>query len=106
MIRRVIVLEEAAREIEAAIDFYEAAEPGVGAYFRDSIIADLRRLEHYFGQHALHFGFHRAGSIEPCRTASLMPSTIGTTRQPARWLQSSTCGGIPPESDDLADRKT
>ncbi len=60
MIRRVIVLEEAARDIEAAIDFYEAAEPGVGDYFRDSIIADLRRLEHYFGQHAVHFGFHRA----------------------------------------------
>jgi plasmid stabilization system protein ParE len=60
MIRRVTVLEEAARDIEAAIDFYEAAEPGVGAYFRDSIIADLRRLEQYFGQHAVHFGFHRA----------------------------------------------
>jgi hypothetical protein len=40
--------------------FYEAAESGVGDYFRDSIIADLRRLEHYFGQHAVHFGFHRA----------------------------------------------
>ena len=38
----------------------EAADPGVGDYFRDSIIADLRRLEHYFGQHAVHFGFHRA----------------------------------------------
>lgn len=60
MIRRVIVLEEAARDIEGAIDFYETAESGVGDYFRDSIIADLRRLEHYFGQHALHFGFHRA----------------------------------------------
>jgi len=60
MTRRVIALEEAAHDIEAAIDFYEAADPGVGDYFRDSIIADLRRLEHYFGQHAIHFGFHRA----------------------------------------------
>ena len=30
MIRRVIVLEEAARDIEGTIDFYETAEPGVG----------------------------------------------------------------------------
>jgi hypothetical protein len=35
MTRRVIVLEEAAHDIEAAIDFYEAADPGVGDYFRD-----------------------------------------------------------------------
>ncbi len=60
MIRKVIVLEEAARDIEAGIDFYEAAEPGVGLYFRDNIIADLRRLAHYFGEHAVHFEFHRA----------------------------------------------
>ncbi|MHC5066753.1 MAG: type II toxin-antitoxin system RelE/ParE family toxin [Planctomycetota bacterium] len=60
MIREVIVLEEAARDIEAGIDFYEAADPGVGLYFRDNIIADIRRLAHYFGEHAVHFGFHRA----------------------------------------------
>ena len=60
MIREVIVLEDAVRDIEAGIDFYEAAEPGVGLYFRDNIISDLRRLAHYFGEHAVHFGFHRA----------------------------------------------
>lgn len=60
MSKRVVVLEEAARDIEAGIDFYEAAEPGVGAYFRDTIVAEIRRLAHHFGEHAIHFGFHRA----------------------------------------------
>ena len=30
MSKRVVVLEEAARDIEAGIDFYHAAEAGVG----------------------------------------------------------------------------
>ena len=102
MIRRVIVLEEAARDIEAAIDFYEAAEPGVGDYFRDSIIADLRRLEHYFGQHAVHFGFHRA--LSDCfphaiyywddETTRTVVAVLDMRRDPSRI------------HDELADRET
>ena len=38
----VSVLAEAASDIERGIDFYDAIEDGVGLYFRDSIIADLR----------------------------------------------------------------
>ena len=60
MNRNVVVLEEAALDIERGIDFYEAAESGVGLYFRDSIIADIRRLGFYFGEHRVHFGFFRA----------------------------------------------
>jgi hypothetical protein len=29
-------------------------------YFRDSIIADLRRLSVYFGEHRIHLGYFRA----------------------------------------------
>jgi hypothetical protein len=47
MKKHVVVLEEAASDIERGIDFYNAIEDGVGLYFRDSIIADLRRLGVY-----------------------------------------------------------
>jgi hypothetical protein len=60
MTRKVIVLAEAAADIECGIDFYDAIEDGVGRYFRDSIIADIRRLGVYFGEHRQHFGFFRA----------------------------------------------
>ncbi|KAB2639344.1 MAG: type II toxin-antitoxin system RelE/ParE family toxin [Verrucomicrobia bacterium] len=56
----VIVLQEAASDIEQGIDFYNAIEEGVGLYFRDSIIADLRRLGVYFGEHRIHLRFFRA----------------------------------------------
>ena len=60
MIRHVVVLGEAALDIENAIDFYDGIETGLGAYFRDSIMSDLRRLGLHFGKHAVQFGFHRA----------------------------------------------
>lgn len=60
MKRNVIVLAEAAADIEHGIDFYDAIEDGVGRYFRDSIIADIRRLGVHFGEHRLHMGFFRA----------------------------------------------
>ena len=60
MKKLVIVLQEAASDIERGIDFYNAIEDGVGLYFRDSIIADIRRLGVYFGEHRNHQGFLRA----------------------------------------------
>ena len=60
MKRNVVVLAEAANDIERGIDFYNSIENGIGLYFRDSIIADLRRLGLYFGEHRIHLGFFRA----------------------------------------------
>ena len=60
MRKNVVVLAEAAFDIEKGIDFYDAIEDGVGLYFRDSIIADLRRLGLYCGEHRIHLGFFRA----------------------------------------------
>lgn len=60
MTRQVVVLSQAAADLENGIDFYDGIEPGVGAYFRDSLISDIRRLGLFFGQHAIHFGYHRA----------------------------------------------
>lgn len=60
MKKHIVVLAEAASDIERGIDFYNLIEDGVGSYFRDSMIADLRRLGLYFGKHRIHYGFFRA----------------------------------------------
>ena len=57
--RRVLVLEEAAEDIEQARDFYDRQEPGVGSYFADSIIAEIEGLGLIHGVHSQHFGFYR-----------------------------------------------
>lgn len=59
MKKEVFVLEEAAADIEAGMDFYDLIEAGVGLYFRDSMVADIRRLGFYFGAHRIHLGFCR-----------------------------------------------
>lgn len=60
MRKQVVVLAEAAYDIERGIDFYNSIEEEVGLYFRDSIIADIRRLGVYFGEHRMQFGYSRA----------------------------------------------
>lgn len=57
--RTVVVLAEAAEDIEQARDFYDALEPGVGDYCADSLLADIESLALYHGIHARHFGFYR-----------------------------------------------
>jgi len=57
--RRVVVLSEAAEDVERARDFYDDQEPGVGDYCADSLTTDIESLALYHGIHALHFGFHR-----------------------------------------------
>ena len=60
MSREIVILTQAADDLEAGMDFYENTEPGAGAYFRDSLLADLRRIALFPGLHALHYGFHRS----------------------------------------------
>jgi plasmid stabilization system protein ParE len=55
----VVVLEDAADDLESGRDFYDACEKGVGTYFVDSIFGDLERLANLGGIHPLHFGFRR-----------------------------------------------
>jgi plasmid stabilization system protein ParE len=58
-LKQVIVLADAAEDIEAARDFYETQEPGVGEYCVDSLLADIESLGLFSGIHPLHLGFHR-----------------------------------------------
>jgi plasmid stabilization system protein ParE len=58
-LKLVVVLSDAAEDIEAARDFYEVQEVGVGEYFVDSLLADIERLADLSGVHPKHFEFHR-----------------------------------------------
>jgi hypothetical protein len=55
----VVVLEDAAADLEAGMAFYERREAGVGDYFLVSLLSDLSSLALYAGIHKKHFGFHR-----------------------------------------------
>jgi hypothetical protein len=57
--RWVIILEEAAEDIERARDFYDRQDYGVGSYFIHSILADIEGLGLLHGIHPKHFGLHR-----------------------------------------------
>lgn len=59
----VVVLEDAAVDLEAGRRFYESRERGVGDYFVESLLSDLESLVLYADIHAKHFGFHRLLSI-------------------------------------------
>ena len=57
--RCVVVLAEAAEDIEQARDFYDDQAPGIGDYCADSLVADIESLMLYHGIHSRHFGFYR-----------------------------------------------
>jgi plasmid stabilization system protein ParE len=58
-LKQVVVLADAAEDIEAARDFYEALEAGVGEYCVDSLLTDIEALSSFSGIHPVHFEFHR-----------------------------------------------
>lgn len=62
-VRAVILLAEAADDLEAGRAFYEEREPGVGRYFLDCLLSDLESLRLNAGIHSIHFGFHRLLSL-------------------------------------------
>jgi hypothetical protein len=57
--RRVVILAEAAEDIEAARDFYDSQQTGIGDYCADSLVADIEGLTLYHGIHRRQFGLYR-----------------------------------------------
>ena len=55
----IVVLEDAAIDLETGRRFYESRERGIGDYFVESVLSDLDSLVLYAGIHGVHFGFHR-----------------------------------------------
>jgi hypothetical protein len=58
-VKSVIVLAEAARDLELGRDFYDVQQLGIGDYFVDSLLSELESLRLFHGIHSRHFGFHR-----------------------------------------------
>ncbi|MGH7942425.1 MAG: type II toxin-antitoxin system RelE/ParE family toxin [Limisphaerales bacterium] len=57
--RKVVVLAEAASDIEEAGDFYNRQDPCIGDYCADSLLADIESLAIYHGIHIRQFGLYR-----------------------------------------------
>jgi hypothetical protein len=57
--RRVVVLAEAAEDLEAAQAFYDAQEAGVGEYCVNSLLTDIESLALYHGIHRQQHGCFR-----------------------------------------------
>lgn len=57
--RSVVVLADAAEDLEIGRDFYDSQEFGIGSYFVDSLLADVESLALFHGIHPIHWGFHR-----------------------------------------------
>ena len=55
----VVVVEDAAQDLESGRRFYDSREPGVGDYFVESLLSDLSSLSLYSGIHPIHFGYYR-----------------------------------------------
>jgi hypothetical protein len=58
-VRAIRLLEEARRDLLAGRQFYEMIQPGIGAYFWDSLLADIESLQIHAGVHQRHFNFYR-----------------------------------------------
>lgn len=56
---KIRVLRSARRTAADGIRFYERQQAGLGAYFLNSIISDLRSLNIYAGIHQEYYGFQR-----------------------------------------------
>ena len=57
--KNVIVLSDAADDLEKARTFYEAQKVELGQYCVSSLLEDLSGLADFSGIHSLHFGYHR-----------------------------------------------
>jgi len=58
-IRTVVILEEAAKDLDAGKAFYDRNEEGIGLYFFDSLLSDIESLRLLSGIHSRRFGFFR-----------------------------------------------
>ena len=56
---KIVILDDAKRDLVAGQQFYRAHSPELGAYFLDSLFADIDSLLLYAGIHRVVHGSHR-----------------------------------------------
>ncbi|MDB6028561.1 MAG: hypothetical protein JWM68_4784 [Verrucomicrobiales bacterium] len=97
--RKVVVLAEAAEDIEQARDFYDLQEEGIGDYCADSLVADIESLALYHGIHSRHFGFYRLLAnrfpfgiyYRETKTATQVFAVLDLRREP-NWIRKELTG--------------
>lgn len=57
--KNVIILADAADDLQQTKGFYEEQAAGLGEYCVSSVLADLDRLASFSGIHSRQFGYHR-----------------------------------------------
>jgi hypothetical protein len=90
----VVILEDAAEDLESGAQFYESCATGVGDYFLDSILSDLDSLILFGGVHPIYFGFHRMlskrfpfGIYYEVEDEMISVYAILDLRRNPRWIQ-------------------
>lgn len=96
----VVILEDAAEDLESGAQFYESCAIGVGAYFLDSILSDLDSLILFAGVHSIYFGFHRMLSSDSPSASTMRWKTKWRTFMPF-WI----CGAIPSGLGNVCGRE-
>lgn len=61
-VKKIVVLSDVAQDLNNGKGFYDHKEPGVGDYFWDSLMADIKSLVIYGGVHPIKNGYYRMPS--------------------------------------------
>ena len=57
---KIKILKSAKKDLKDGYDFYERQQSGIGAYFLESLFADIESLKLFAGIHNIHFEkYHR-----------------------------------------------
>ena len=88
---RVEILAEAEADLLDGYRFYESQEVGVGAYFLDSLLADLESLRLYAGMRST------SGTTVSWRSVSPTRSTTASKRLSYGSMRCLTAAAIPSE---------
>jgi len=86
----VVILEDAAEDLESGAQFYESCAIGVGDYFVDSLLADLDSLVLL-----LEFIQSTLDSIGCCRSDSRLASIMKWKTQQSTFMRFWIYGAIP-----------
>ena len=88
------ISSDAEFDIIEGYEFYERQSPGLGGYFRDSLLHDIDELRDVAGMHERVYGYHRALSrkfpfaiyYEVSDDTALVVAVVDCRRNPA-WIR-------------------
>lgn len=92
---KIVIQSSALADLAEGFDFYERNEPGLGAYFLDSLYSDIDSLQLYAGIHLIHFGkYHRLlskrfpyGIYYPVEENTVLVRAVLDLRRAQEWVK-------------------